>query len=58
MARCDEMREGDVYVCERCGLEIEVIEECGHEDGDDADETCRIEEFVCCGEPMVLREED
>ena len=53
MARCDEMREGDVYYCERCGLEIEVIEECSHEDGEEAEETCRVEEFVCCGEPMV-----
>ena len=57
MARCDEMHEGDVYVCEKCGLEIEVIEECSH-DNDDADETCRVEEFVCCGEPMTLRDEE
>jgi hypothetical protein len=57
MARCDEMREGDVFVCERCGLEIEVIEECSHDD-EDADETGRVEEFVCCGEPMSLKEED
>ncbi len=57
MARCDDMREGDVYRCERCGLEIEVVEECSH-DEEDADETCRAEEFVCCGEPMTLVEED
>ena len=58
MARCDEMREGDVYRCERCGLEIEIIEECSHDDGEEAEESCRVEEFVCCGEPMVLMEED
>jgi hypothetical protein len=57
MARCDDLHEGDVYVCEKCGLEIEVIEECSHDD-EDADETCRVEEFVCCGEPMTLKEED
>lgn len=58
MVRCDEMREGEVYFCEHCGLEIQVIEECSHEEGDDADETCRIEGFVCCGEPLTLKEED
>jgi hypothetical protein len=57
MTRCDEMREGEVYYCEHCGLEIEVIEECSHEDGDEAVEVCRVEEFVCCGEPMTLRED-
>lgn len=57
MARCDEMREGEVYYCEHCGLEIEVLEECSHEEGEEAEETCRIEGFVCCGEPLTLRED-
>ena len=57
MARCDEMREGDVYYCERCGLEIEVLEECVHDDGEEAEEVCSIEEFTCCGQPMKLRED-
>ncbi len=57
MARCDEMREGEIYVCERCGLEIEVVEECSHEDGEDAEEVCRVDEFICCGEPMALKED-
>ena len=58
MTRCDEMREGDLYVCEKCGLEIEIVEECNHEDGEEADETCHITEFMCCGEPLTLKEED
>jgi hypothetical protein len=57
MTRCDEMCEGDVYYCEHCGLEIEVVEECSHEDGVEAEEVCRVEEFVCCGEPMTLKED-
>ncbi len=57
MARCDEMREGEVYYCEHCGLEIEVLEECVHEEGEEAEEVCRIEGFVCCGEPLTLRED-
>lgn len=56
MTRCDEMREGDIYHCERCGLEIEVVEECDHDDDEDADEVCSIEEFMCCGQPMTLKE--
>jgi len=57
MARCDEMREGERYVCEQCGLEIEVVEECSHLVGDEAEEVCRVEDFICCGEPMTLKEE-
>jgi hypothetical protein len=57
MARCDEMREGEVYFCERCGLEIEVIEECSHEEGEEPDEVCRLAEFSCCGEPLSLKED-
>ncbi len=56
MARCDEMREGEIYRCEQCGLEIQVIEECAHEEGAEAEETCQVEGFVCCGEPLTLKE--
>ncbi len=58
MVRCDEMREGDIYVCEVCGLEIEVLEECSHEEGaEDNDETCAVEGFTCCGQPLTLKED-
>jgi len=57
MARCDEMREGDVYCCEECGLELEVLVECSHDDTDEDDETCSIEGFMCCGKPLTLKEE-
>jgi hypothetical protein len=51
------MREGEVYCCDECGLRIEVIEECSHDDGDDDDETCSIEGFMCCGRPLTLKED-
>jgi hypothetical protein len=57
MVRCDQMREGERYYCEQCGLEVEVVEECDHQDGDEAEEVCKIEELACCGEPMSLRED-
>ncbi|MCX8033118.1 MAG: hypothetical protein N3B14_07015 [Thermoleophilia bacterium] len=56
MPRCDEMREGEVYYCEHCGLEIEVIAECSHDEDEDVEETCSVEGFICCGEPLTLKE--
>ena len=32
------MREGDVYCCEECGLELEVLAECSHDDTDEDDD--------------------
>ena len=57
MPRCDEMREGEVYYCEHCGLEIEVIEECSHDEDEEAEVVCRSDEFMCCGEPLTLKED-
>jgi len=28
MANCTEMKEGDLFVCETCGLELQVIKAC------------------------------
>jgi len=58
MANCHEMKLGQVYVCEDCGLELEVVKEC-KECGTEAD-TCGCEApctFECCGEPLKLKEE-
>lgn len=57
MTRCDDMRQGDVYCCEECGLEVEVLEECTHEEDDESEESCSIEGFVCCGRPLTLKED-
>lgn len=51
------MREGEIYYCEHCGLTIEVLEECSHEEGEEAEEICPAKGFVCCGEPLTLKEE-
>lgn len=56
MPNCHEMKLGQVYVCEDCGLELEVVKECV-ECGTDAAE-CACEEpcvFSCCGEDMKLK---
>jgi hypothetical protein len=39
---------GDVYQCGTCGMEIEVVADCGCPDGP------RLE---CCGRPMVRAED-
>jgi hypothetical protein len=46
------------YVCEECGLELQVVKEC-EECGTSA-ETCECKEhcrFECCGEPLKLKAE-
>jgi hypothetical protein len=56
MADCHEMRLGQVYFCEDCGLALKVVEEC-EECGA---ETCSCEapcSFECCGEPLKLKQE-
>ena len=53
MASCHEMKLGDVYVCEDCGLELKVIKECQECSDEEAACGC-VEEckFACCGEEM------
>jgi hypothetical protein len=48
--KCSEMKAGDVYVCNYCGLEIEVKAECTCSDDD-----CRCGGFECCGEEMTKK---
>lgn len=49
--------KGQVYVCEDCGFEVEVIKECNcHEDPNcphDVHEDCC--DFQCCGKPLALK---
>jgi len=57
MAACNDMKKGEVYVCETCGLELEVLEECNcpddHCDPKTSEGQCC--EFDCCGKPMVRK---
>jgi len=52
MPNCHEMRKGEIYVCEDCGLELQVISEC-KEVGTPASEcgchtSDEIPDFTCC----------
>jgi hypothetical protein len=55
MASCHEMKKGEVYVCEDCGIELQVIKDC-KDSGKDAcgigSEPCG---FSCCGKELVRK---
>ena len=58
MTSCHDMHVGQVYVCQECGLELQVVSEC-RECGT-SEEDCACEEpctFRCCGEDLELKEE-
>jgi len=53
MTGCSEMKLGEVYVCQGCGLELQVAKTCG----DDEEGACACTEAItCCGRPLVLKE--
>ncbi len=57
MVNCHNMKLGQIYMCEDCGLELKVVVEC-EECGTSA-ESCGCDEhceFSCCGAPMKLKE--
>jgi hypothetical protein len=55
MSGCTDMKKGDIYVCDECGIELQVIKECEHsgsgegaachDDGSDCG-------FMCCDKPL------
>lgn len=53
MANCSTMKEGDLYVCETCGLELEVKKACTCNDGSE-DQCCTVP-LQCCNEEMVKK---
>lgn len=55
MAGCYEMKKGDIYVCEDCGLEIQIIKECTDCDPNTATCGCEDCSFVCCDKEMVKK---
>jgi len=59
MPNCHEMRKGEIYVCEGCGLELQVINEC-KEAGTPAEQcgchsSDEIPDFTCCGKSLVKK---
>ncbi|MBM9514405.1 hypothetical protein [Desulfogranum marinum] len=53
MANCCDMKEGDVFVCEKCGLELSVKKPCTC-DADAPDKCCTVP-LQCCGQEMTKK---
>jgi len=50
MANCSEMKEGDLYICKTCGLELKVSKACSC--GSASGHACSVP-LQCCGQDMV-----
>jgi hypothetical protein len=48
---CSNLKDGQVLVCESCGFELKVINECN----EDRCSTDCVGDMDCCGEPMNLK---
>lgn len=49
MPICHEMKPGDIYFCEKCGLTLKVEKSCTCGDGD---QKCTVP-LQCCGQEMT-----
>jgi predicted nucleic acid-binding Zn ribbon protein len=60
MPNCHEMKKGEVYVCEDCGLELQVVREC--KDAGTPAEECGCHatadpcSMSCCGTELVKKQ--
>jgi len=56
---CHDMKVGQIWMCDECGLELKVMKACTDESSGccDEDEDCCAEgcEFTCCGDPLTLK---
>lgn len=52
MANCCEMKEGDLFVCDACGLEMIVKKACTCDT--EAPEKCTVP-LQCCNQEMVKK---
>jgi len=52
MANCATMKEGALFTCEICGLELQVVKTCSCTVGEEISCTVPLQ---CCGEDMVKK---
>ena len=60
MPNCSEMKKGEIYTCADCGLELEVVKECGDPSGAPSDCGCYQSDspenvLSCCGKELVRK---
>jgi hypothetical protein len=51
---CSELSVGQVLVCEGCGFELSIVNEC--KDVSCSTDACCNGNIKCCGEPMKLKQ--
>lgn len=53
MPNCHEMKMGEIYYCEECGIELEVMKACKNAEKPAEECECHLEHdpctFFCCG---------
>lgn len=55
MLHCHEMKQGQVYGCRECGLELTVTRECTECD-EGGEECCHGAcTFKCCGQELAVK---
>jgi hypothetical protein len=52
MANCGDMKEGDLYQCNTCGLELAVKKACSCSTG--SEDACSVD-LQCCGKEMTKK---
>jgi hypothetical protein len=55
MVHCHDMKLGQVYVCEECGLELKVEKICTANSGHPKGVSCTRCVHVCCNKDMKLK---
>lgn len=48
MVHCHEMKRGDIFYCDHCGLELEVRTECTECEPTEGECACGTCSFMCC----------
>ena len=59
MLSCSEMKKGEVYMCQECGLELQVVKECTDTGTPEEKHACTPGSgtctFSCCGKDLVKK---
>ena len=51
---CHDMKKGEIYMCETCGIELQVLKE-GKESLKPGEKDSKHPGFECCGKPLTLK---
>jgi len=55
MVHCSDMKNGQIYFCEECGLELQVIKECTEDGAHPKGTPCKHCTHICCDKELQLK---